>query len=253
MKIHLSESIVELVWCPPGQFWMGTEIVAPANRVLDTPRLHITLTTGFWIASTPITHHQWSDLVNRPYDRGTHPDSPISHLDWNQSRRWCERLTRQTQEQLPSGYRFDLPSEAQWEYACRAGTETRWHFGDEKSTLSEYAWYGKSYATTRSHMPAVATKKPNPWGLYDCYGLVEEWCLGGMLHYAIWDQLVDPVLDATYIGRMRTAKEGENQIVRGGAIYHNAEDCRSGFRTSRDVENSEGDLIGFRPVLTKII
>ena len=103
------------------------------------------------------------------------PDLPVESVSWHEAMAFCEKLTQREREagRLPEGYEYTLPTEAQWEYACRAGTTTRFSFGDSDSDLGDYGWYGGNSSYT-TH--PVGEKLANPWGLYDMHGNVQEWC-----------------------------------------------------------------------------
>jgi formylglycine-generating enzyme required for sulfatase activity len=142
------------------------------------------------------------------------PKNPVESVSWDR----CQVFLKQLHEQV-GGENFQLPTEAQWEYACRAGSTTRYFFGDKESELDEYAWYRKNSKTT-SH--PVGEKKPNAWGLYDMYGNVWEWCADryGEEYYA-HSPTDDPAGPA----------EGSGRVVRGGSWDAPATRCRSARRS----------------------
>lgn len=229
-------------------------------KATETPPISVTLTKGFWIAATPLTRNQLRCFMETKlghYESSW--DSPASQFTLQEAREICKELTHHVKNNAKSWSfdlcRFDLPTEAQWEYACRAGTQTTWYFGDDESKLEEHAWYGKS---PRLKLPAVGLKKPNPWGLYDMYGMVYEWCLDELLMYSKLTAFstVDLFVDKTHPA-MREIQEKfpdynkrlKSKIVRGGAIYDRAEYCRSAYRNILIDYNSENDLTGIRPVL----
>lgn len=192
------------VWCPPGTFTMGS----PANEAGrdededDTAGaggkpVQVTLTQGYWLGQTEVTQGQWTavmGMASKPWsgrsfirEGPNFPASCISHgvnpngtIEADSATAFCEKLTEIERKfgRLPTDWKYALPTEAQWEYACRAGTKTKYSFGDEKSPLVEYAWLDKnaSYIGER-YAHTVGTKKPNPWGLSDIHGNLWEWCL----------------------------------------------------------------------------
>ena len=154
-------------------------------------------------------------------------DHPVANVSWNDGVAFCEWLSKKESE--PSS----LPTEAQWEYACRAGTTTRWYSGDDEAGLKDVAWYS-AIAKGKTH--AVGQKTPNAWGLCDMHGNVWEWCQDwfGDRYYA-----TSPIDDPT------GASEGSFRVARGGGWYGFAWYCRSAFR-GRGSPDDRLDFLGFR-------
>ena len=212
---------------------------------LEKPGRQVTLSRGFWISEAPITIRQYATVLSIEPTLGTYEaslDSPASQHAWEEAVAFCEALDKSVNveevfDNISAGH-FSLPTEAQWEYACRAGTTTRWHFGRFSWQLGEYAWY-KKHTTRPYKLPAVKQKKPNPWGIYDLYGMVYEWCVDDLLPYDRIQEYIDPV-----------AKTDDNlaKIIRGGAIDDAAEFCTSRARRSLASWNSDNDLTGIRVV-----
>ena len=122
----------------------------------------------FWMMDTPVTRSLYHEVLGRQFD-GQNPDHPMVDISWHDSIEFCHRLSEQT------GCQFTLPTESQWEYACRAGSITAYSFGNDPKMLDDHGWY---YGNCTSLQP-VKQKKPNHWGLYDMHGNVWEWCLDG--------------------------------------------------------------------------
>ena len=172
--------------CPRRDMFPGIRPRSSARLRLqaDEPLHPVRITRPFAIGRAEVTQKQWRDVM------GTAPwagepsvkdadDCPAVHLSWENAVEFCDRLTRR--EALDAkGQRYALPTEAQWEYACRAGTSTIWSFGDDASKPSDHAWWGGMQgdgSTAKEPYPhEVAVKKPNPWGLHDMHGNVNEWC-----------------------------------------------------------------------------
>ena len=131
------------------------------------------LTKPFWLGKTEITQGQFKKVM------GTEPwlnqdsvqigEDNAASVSWNDATAFCQRLTDQ------KGESYRLPTEAEWEYACRAGTTTSWSFGDDEEQLGQYAWF-RGNASGEQYVHKVGLKKPNPWGLYDMHGNAWEWC-----------------------------------------------------------------------------
>lgn len=193
---------IKFCWCPAGSFRMGTEQIQNSIFGDETP-VEVTLSKGFWMGQTEVTQRQWVDLMgtspwttNRSaaFSPGvkTGDDYPavfISHgldikekLTPNTATDFCLKLTQREKSagNLPEGWSYMLPTEAQWEYACRAGSRTMFCFGDDYKQLNDYAWFGaltqggSSWKEEYAHQ--VATKKPNSWNIYDMHGNTWEWC-----------------------------------------------------------------------------
>lgn len=214
-------------WCPAGSFTMGipgaTDNKSPVN---------VTLSTGFWLGETEMTEGQYKKLISKGSTNGN--DYPVTDVSYDDAVSYCQKLTSQERNtnRLPQGWKYSLPTEAQWEYACRAETKTKYWFGDNESQLGEYAWYDKN----SSGVNRVGQKPANKWGLKDTHGNVWEWCsdwYGSKLRGGR-----DPV----------GAASGSIRVVRGGCWFSDAADCRSAFRGFYSPGHQSGDL-GFRLAL----
>ncbi|MBI1292345.1 SUMF1/EgtB/PvdO family nonheme iron enzyme [bacterium] len=210
-------------WCPPGTFMMGSPLGEQGRNDDEGPRTRVTLTKGFWMGETEVTQGQWTAIMGTtvanqrvvagyPSLFGSGETYPMYFIGWNEIvESYIDRLSSSV------GVPFSLPTEAQWEYACRAGTTTRYCFGDAVSPLGEFAWYAEN-SGRQSH--PVGQKKANDWGLYDMHGNVWEWCL---------DRHTDwlPGVDTTdYIG----PNAGYYRVLRGGSWINDPPDLRSANR-----------------------
>lgn len=189
-----------------GEFRMGGE------REKQEQPVHTVRLTDFELGATPVTQAQYEAIM------GTHPphfkgaNRPVENVSWEEAVEFCEKLSAET------GAAFSLPTEAQWEYACRAGSPAAWCFGDEPGKLDDYAWYeGNSGGETHP----VREKRPNDWGLYDMHGNVWEWCQDW---FAEGYYQSSPELDPKGPGK------GSNRVDRGGSWDRPPEGCRSAYR-----------------------
>jgi hypothetical protein len=207
---------VEMVWCPPGTFLMGSP-AAEEEHVYNETQRRVTLLQGFWLAKTECTQAQWKAVMGTSPSHFEGTRLPVELVSWEDSMAWCGKMNASAHE-LPTGWTWTLPTEAQWEYACRAET-TGPYAG---TSLDALGWYSDN---SGSSTHAVATKKPNPWGLYDMHGNVWEWCS-----------------DWYYKDSFR--------VNRGGSWWDsNARYCRSAYR-GRGSPDNRLDYLGFRPAVS---
>lgn len=239
----LSETRIEMVTCPAGSFKMGSPLDEDA-RYKNESQHKVTITKPFQISKYEITQAQYQAImgVNPSYFK--FENNPVDNVSWEDARSFCDKLNEKYKSSLPQGYRFDLPTEAQWEYACRAGTETQLNSGKNLTTrtgkclnLDEVSWY---YENSDKKPHPVGLKKPNAWGIYDMHGNVWEWVRDWYGNYPS-DDVVDP------LGPQKSTK----RVFRGAswgdyAMYH-----RSARRIIIDPIYKFIDL-GFRIVLTSI-
>ena len=226
-------------WIKPGKFLMGalpTELGAK-----DEDRTFpITFTRGFWMARTETTQEQWSALMDTNPSHHQGDDLPIENIDWSRAMSFINAANISA----PEGYRYDLPNEAEWEYACRAGTTTALNSGknatsdtQECRNLDKLGWYLQNSGGF-SH--PVAKKAPNEWGLYDMHGNVWEWCSD---YFA-----ATPNYDAI---NPKAFNQGGTRVMRGGSFTNTVRDARSANRFFY-VPHGFTRTIGFRMVVRKI-
>ena len=213
-------------WIPAGTFTMGSPDDEQHRFDWEGPQTQVTLTQGFWMGETEVTQAQWravmgADPLNLAFPGN--PNNPMERVSWDdimgaqvsgrptpQVGSFMARLRERT------GLNATLPTEAQWEYACRAGTTTRWSFGDNESALGNKAWYvGNSSARTQP----VGQKQANAWGLHDMHGNVNEWCLDWMDAYpgGATDDYSGP-------------SSGTGRVCRGGSSFLRPRGLRSAGR-----------------------
>jgi formylglycine-generating enzyme required for sulfatase activity len=163
---------LEMIWIAPGKFTMGSPPEETGRNKAEGPQMRVTLTHGFWLGKTHVTQAQYEAVTgsNPSHFTAVGKDAPVERVSWLDAMEYCRKLTERERAagRLPEGYVYTLPTEAQWEYACRAGTK-----GAHSGNPELMAWYeGNSGGSTHP----VAQKQPNPWGLYDMYGNVLQWC-----------------------------------------------------------------------------
>ncbi len=216
---------------PGGTFLMGSPETDEMSMEEERPQHPVTV-SDFRIARMPVTNAQWQAVTGEERGRGEESKLPVMDINWEQALRFCiaasERegyrpcyrkagvwpFRRWVWDRSADGYR--LPTEAEWEYACRAGTTTRWSFGDDPENLGEHAWF-EANLDGRPH--PVADKRPNPWGLYDMHGNVWEWC---------WDWY-GPYTSRHDINP-RGPQRGEYRVLRGGSFDNSPAGLRSARR-----------------------
>ena len=196
----------------------------------------VTLTQAFHLGQHEVTQEQYEKEMGTNTSNFKGPQNPVEQVSWDDAVEFCRKLSELPAEKK-AGYVYRLPTEAEWEYACRAGTKTTYSFGDSDSGLGEYAWYDKNSGNT-TH--PVGGKKPNPWGLYDMRGNVWEWCQDWYGDYPS-GSVTDPTGSAS----------GSIRVNRGGGWFLNSDVCRSAFR-GRSAPGHRFNLLGFRVLRSSI-
>jgi formylglycine-generating enzyme required for sulfatase activity len=214
----LTNSIgMKFVEIPAGTFSMGRPV---------------TISRPYYLGVTEVTNGQWQVVMG---DARKDADLPVANVGWEDAATFCSRLSSLPAERQ-AGRVYRLPTEAEWEYACRAGTATEYSFGDDESLLGDFAWYS---GNSGSHTRPVGQKKPNAWGLYDMHGNVWEWCSDWYGDYAT--------------GAVRDPKgpaSGSYRVLRGGSWNRTARSCRSASRSWDFPSNRSSSYFGFRLALS---
>ena len=206
---------LEMAYIRPGTFTMGSPANEPGRVNDEGPQTRVTLTRAFWLGRTEVTQAQWEALMGSNPSAFKGASRPVERVSWVDAIAFCRKLTEQERVagRLPKGYAYTLPTEAQWEYACRAGT-TGLYAGD--GNLDDMGWYSQNSGNT-TH--PVGQKQANAWGLYDMHGNVWEWCLDWYGYYP-GGRVTD------YAG----PSSGTRRVFRGGGWGRGAALCRSAFR-----------------------
>ena len=226
---------LEMLWCPPGTFTMGS----PANeagRGSNETQHAVTLTEGVWLGKHEVTQAQWEEVMGNNPSHFKGANLPVEKVSWDDATAFCKKLTEREKKagRLPAGLAYALPTEAQWEYACRAGTRTAYSFGN---AITEKQANFKGTNDNIKKTTPVGSYGPNAWGFHDMHGNVWEWCsdwYGGYPKGA----MTDPTGPA--VGSLR--------VIRGGSWFIDARYLRSAFR-SWCGPVFRFNFLGFRPSL----
>lgn len=233
---------LEMVWIPAGCFMMGCYPNEQDAYPDEAPQHPVTLSRGFWMGKYEVTQQQWRAIMQTAPWTGQKfvadiPQSPAVCISWQQTQEFIEKLNRYT------GDTFRLPSEAEWEYACRAGTTTRFYWGDDLAFrgIDDQAWWRRTALNTdQKFARRVGSKLPNPWGLHDMGGNVYEWCHDWYAPYPDGPQ-------TDYAG----SENGKKKVNRGGSWITIGGCCRSA-RRGYDIPSAAYDDLGFRLLLFDI-
>jgi uncharacterized protein (TIGR02996 family) len=219
------------VLVPPGQFWMGATPNETWHNTDELPRHRVELSRGFWLGKTPVTRYQWESIIPTDLAGGQWPDHPVTRISWHEAGTFCRRLSRWI------GRPARLPSEAEWEYACRAGTRTPFCNGSGLEALRQVGWcsYDGAWDGSGGTRP-VGEFRANSWGLHDMHGNVWEWCSDW---YGDSCYRGSPAIDPAGPDR------GEQRAMRGGSWRGGPWFCRCAERWAMSPGARESN-VGFR-------
>ena len=220
--------VMKFCYCPPGSFKMGSP-PAEKNRITNEDQVKVHFSKGFWMAQTECTQAQWVAVMGNNPSALKGDELPVESVNWNDAQAFIAKLIEA--KTLPAGWKVALPTEAQWEYACRAGTKTTYSFGE--TLTPKQANFGKALGKPS----AVASYPANAWGLYDMHGNVSEWCE---------DWLGDKLTGGT---DPKGVAAGSSRVGRGGNWDYLASSCRAAIRSSYSPGNVYS-YVGFRVVLS---
>jgi len=258
VEFQVGDAWQRMRWILPGGFWMGSPEDELGRDSDEGPRHQVEISDGFWLFDTPCTQQLWEAVTGENPSRFSSPDRPVEQVSWDD----CQTFLKRLNERL-SGLKLSLPTEAQWEYACRAGTATATHAGDleilgqrNAPLLHKIAWYGgncgvdfdlakgydtsgwneKQFEFSTGGTRPVGLKEPNDWGLYDMLGNVWEWCQDGWREYRDQPER-DPVGPP--------ASPSAYRVIRGGCWPSNARRVRAAS-CYRLQPSRRDDFLGFR-------
>ena len=201
---------MKLAYIPPGEFTMGSP-ESERHRISNETQRRVAFKKAFRIGVTEVTQEQWREIMGTAPSYFKGDELPVERVTWQDADEFCRRLSAKENK------RYRLPSQAEWEYACRAGTTTTYHTGKDEKALGEAGWYRRN-GGNRSH--PVGKKKSNPWGLYDMHGNVSEWCA----------KRGDIDVRLNSKSTRLEWEEARLRDLRGGSWGLNANDCRSATR-----------------------
>ncbi|MCF8242294.1 MAG: formylglycine-generating enzyme family protein [Melioribacteraceae bacterium] len=230
---------MEFVLIESGRFMMGTP--PDESGEFKSDYFHeVELTGDYYIGRYEVTQHQWEIIMGyNPSNFVDFGDSlPVENISWYEANEFIHKL-----DSINPGYRFSLPTEAQWEYACRAGTTTPYNTGENLTTeqanyCGEFPYKNYPKGICREHPSVVGSFEPNDWGLFDMHGNVWEWCSDWFCEYP-----------KTFVTDPLGNCDSELKVIRGGSWYFNAESARSARRYTHHPED-RGFSLGFRVVMT---
>lgn len=230
-ELSFAEGII-FVKIPAGEFLMGSPDSEPFHAQDESPVSRAVIAKPFWISKYEVTQGEWTTIMeSNPSKYPTGEDHPVENVSWDDCQRFLQKLNS------ISPHTFRLPTETEWEYACRAGSNTVYALGNEVPDLERCGWYEGN--SGNGHHP-VGEKEPNYWGLYDMHGNVYEWCQDYYRenysnhpgNASAWEQ----------------PNENANRVRRGGSFQQPAKNCRAAFRGTGRPENRRED-VGLRLVM----
>ncbi|MBI5723299.1 MAG: formylglycine-generating enzyme family protein [Planctomycetes bacterium] len=221
---------MKLVLIPAGKFKMGS-LEDEKGRIKDEgPQREVAISNPFYLGIYEVTQEQYEQVMGKNPSQFKAPANPVDSVPWADAVEFCKELSQK------AGKTVMLPTEARWEYACRAGSKTRFCYGDDENKLDDYAWYDKN-SGNKTH--PVGQKKANDWGLYDMHGNVWEWCSDWYADSYENVKNEDP----------QGPDSGTRRILRGGGWSGTVYFCRSATRRGWSLPSSRSSYFGFRVVV----
>ena len=241
-----SEMELDMPWIMPGTFIMGSPVEELNRDEDESPRQIITLKNGFWMQSVEVTQKLYMEFIKlNPSKYQFDNMNPVENITWHEANAFCEKITKTAQQKriIKENYFFSLPTEVEWEYSCRAGTQTSFSYGDSLNTFQaniKGEKHSNEFQLVNSTTP-VRSYKPNAWGLHDMHGNIAEWTSSDFISYTNFNESNNFSNSTTLM-----------KVVRGGAWNNYSKFCRSAYRNrfSKDFKSSN---LGFRLCLKKIV
>jgi len=209
---------MKLILIPPGRFIMGSPADEKDRQKCEGPEHAVIISKAFYMGIYTVTQEQYEQVMGKNPSAHKGSQCPVEVVSWDDAVDFCNLVSHNSDKMVR------LPTEAEWEYACRAGSSTRFHYGEDGvyANLGDYAWYDENaWQAGEKHAHPVGQKIPNQWGLYDMHGNIYQWC-------------ADLYLDGYYADAMRIdpvgPKTGNGRVMRGGDYYHWGWLCRSASR-----------------------
>ena len=224
ITIQIGENVsMKLALIPAGKFMMGSPDSEKGHLLRESPQHEVTISKPFYMGATEVTQAQYEAVMGTNPSHFKGATNPVDMVSWNDATEFCKKLSEKTRQAVR------LPTEAEWEYACRGGSKTAFCFGDAEEGLGDYAWYSANSGET-TH--PVGQKKPNAWGLYDMHGNVWEWCSDWFGEEYAAGQAADPAGPATgtlhgtsggvvglVIAEPPGPEKGSLRVLRGGGWF----------------------------------
>jgi len=220
---------MKLVLLPAGQFVMGSPEDEKGREATEGPRHGVRITRPFYMGACEVTQEQYQQVMGENPSKSKGASKPVEKVSWHDAAEFCKKLSQKTRRQVA------LPTEAQWEYACRAGSAGPYCFGDDENKLGDYAWYVYN-SEMESHR--VGQKKPNAFGLYDMHGNLSEWCRDWFADSYARAGAKDPTGPAS----------GTQRVVRGSSFGDIPRHCRCADRSGAPPDMKVSS-VGFRVVM----
>ena len=227
--VKLGYLTIKLGLIPAGKFTMGSAKGEKGHYRDEGPQHEVTISKPFLMGITEVSQQQYETVMGKNPSSFKGPTNPVNTVSWNDATIFCKKLSEKT------GRKVRLPTEAEWEYACRAGTRTGFSFGGNDTDLRDYAWYA---ANSNEKVHPVGQKRSNAWGLHDMHGNVWEWCSDYYADSYVSAKNTDP----------KGPTSGSDRVLRSGSWYDSLEECRSASRDHEGPSNPSFNY-GFRVVL----
>jgi formylglycine-generating enzyme required for sulfatase activity len=244
-NLHPDCRQLELLQVQPGTFLMG--YTPDSTLHLSDSAFEVQISKDFWLGKYPVTQAQWQAVMGYNPSEFRGENLPVENVDWFSAKQFCKELNKIHESLSPKGYEFNLPTEAQWEYACRSNTKTKNYLGDDLDSVFEIAW---CLENSRERTQEIGLKQPNQWGFYDMFGNVFEWCFDMIVDYPKEKQI-----DWIGFDHSQYLKEqGDvSRIVRGGSCFSPADsECFDAAERTYVGADTKRSWYGFRVCLGPI-